>query len=80
MSYECLPPWQVSLAARITERERSERIAGVSVWSATPADVAAMRPHQRGHLRRAARLLGRDPWRDNQMRADEVLRLLDGAS
>lgn len=75
---EYAPGWQRDLAARIVERERSERIAGVSVWEVTAEHVATMRPHQLGHLRRAAKLLARDSWRDSQMRAAEVLRLTEG--
>ncbi len=78
MRYEYTPGWMQSLAARIVVRERSEKIAGCSVWSVTEEQIAAMRPHQRGHMRRAAKLLARAGWRDNQIRADEVLCMLSG--
>lgn len=66
------------IEARVQDRKRSEKIAGLSVWEATPELVAQLKPHQRGHLRRAAKILARDPWKDHVLRgllvADMCLR------
>ena len=78
--YEYVPRWMTHLAARISARHDSETIAGIGVWSVTPDDIRAMTSHQRGHMRRAAKLLARDPWRDSKMRATEVLKALAEAN
>ena len=63
---------------RICEAKRSLGIAGVdSVWSVTPESVSSLRPHQRGHLRRAVKLYLRLPLdRDGQMQLEATLSLL----
>lgn len=75
--YEYQPTWMHRLAAFVTQIRRSEEIAGISVWDATEEAIDRLRPHQRGHLRRAAKLVARAPGygREQEIQAEVVARL-----
>lgn len=58
----------------VVQCARIEQAARIDAWASSEA-IRSYSTHQLQQLRRVARLLARYPWRDSQMRADELLSL-----